>query len=521
MVLGWHVLNGTEGVWILAHYSLVRRFVLGAILWSASLLIIIAFLLSWIYRQAVYRGFDDTLEGTTSVLIAFTETSSVGDIIHADLSIDARYQTAFSGYYWVIASLEADNRIVPLSQSRSLYEGKISVSTDIIKDISNQPGLIRHFTGDGPFGEPLRIVARSVFLPDRTESVIVLAAADRRPVDKTVQRFSMITSWTLTAFAIGLIFVVVFQVRLGLSPLFQLKQAIANIRNGQVDHVLGQYPVEVKPLVDELNSLISHNRDIVERARTHVGNLAHGLKTPLSVLTNEAYQYQKTAPPLADIVQRQAGIMARQLDHHLNKARAAAHAKNIGLKTHIPGVIDDLIRAVKKIYRYRPIALNYQKEKECFFRGEKQDFEEMIGNLLDNACKWARHKVEIRSVCIEKADLEKEFFSEWEGYLTNQGGRDNRNKITKELKEKAESFSQTLRGTLCVKILVEDDGPGLPEEYMETVLKRGERLDERQPGSGLGLSIVNDLSRDYGGRLILKRSSMGGLKAILLLPALV
>ncbi len=503
-------------------YSLVRRFIIGAILWSTALLITVAVLLSWIYRQAVYRGFDDTLEGTISVLIAYIETNTSGDILNAHLPIDARYQTAFSGHYWVISAIDESQKIKYLITSRSLYEGSINVSPDKIMELTTQNGLIKRFSGYGPFQEPLRIIARSIILPDRKEPVIVMVAADRRPVDKTIQHFTFASSWVLIIFVVGLIFAVVYQVRYGLSPLIKLKQAISDVRGGKSDRVIGDYPIEIKPLAEELNSLINHNKNIVERARTHVGNLAHALKTPLSILTNEVYPFKDNRQSLAKTVEKQTKIMVKQVDHHLNKARATARATKIGSKTDVSQVIEDLVRTLAKIYQDKALNISYQSQQKYFFRGERQDFEEMIGNLLDNACKWAKKQVYIE--CTYKECPVSDSIK------LNLGSK---NSILQKIKavffKKANSrqYAQFKKETKSsgftdqpsfIRILVEDDGPGLPEKHLDTVLKRGERLDEKQPGSGLGLSIVNDLSHDYGGKLYLKTSKLGGLKVILFLP---
>ena len=217
-----------------------------------------------------------------------------------------------------------------------------------------------------------------------------------------------------------------------------------------------------------MNLLLDANREILERARTQVGNLAHALKTPLSVIINEAAD---PTPELTARVSEQAQIMREQMDYYLNRARAAALAGTLGAATEVGPVLQALARTFGKIYRDKELALEVGAVDGLRFRGERQDLEEMAGNLVDNACKWARSRVEIR------ADLSEE------------------------------------KGRSVLRIAVDDDGPGLPADAREEAMKRGRRLDETKPGSGLGLSIVSELAAIYGGTLTLGPSGLGGTRA--------
>jgi signal transduction histidine kinase len=230
-------------------------------------------------------------------------------------------------------------------------------------------------------------------------------------------------------------------------------------------------PVEIKPLQQELNALIQSNREIVERARTHVGNLAHALKTPLSVISNEA---RTQSDALSAKVIEQAEIMRSQITHHLDRARVAARSSAIGEVTDVGSVLRALKRTLDRIYEERGLNLELDAAPGLKFQGERQDFEEMVGNLLDNACKWARSNVRASA------------------------GRDG----------SAGQFTVT----------VDDDGPGLTEVERAHIGKRGQRLDETKPGSGLGLSIVADLAHLYKGKFALEPSPQGGLRAWLELP---
>ena len=183
----------------------------------------------------------------------------------------------------------------------------------------------------------------------------------------------------------------IFQVRFGLAPLKRISEAIADIRSGRAERLEGDFPVEIAPLARETNALIDANREIVERARTHVGNLAHAIKTPLSVIVNEAAAHRADA--FAGKVLEQADVMRGQLAHHLERARIAARVTIIGTVTEVAPAIEALVRTMEKIHRDRGITIEVKADPRAKFRGERQDLEEMVGNLVDNACKWAASQV--------------------------------------------------------------------------------------------------------------------------------
>ncbi len=251
-----------------------------------------------------------------------------------------------------------------------------------------------------------------------------------------------------------------------------MRQNLAEIRSGEAEQLEGELPEEIRPLQQELNALIQSNREIVDRARTHVGNLAHALKTPLSVISNEARAHEG---PLSSKVIEQAQIMRTQITHHLDRARVAARSSVIGDTTDVDGVLQALKRTVDRLYEERGLDVEVASISGLKFQGEKQDFEEMVGNLLDNACKWARSRV------------------------------------------RAEA--RPGKGAARFTVIVDDDGPGLTEAELAKGVRRGQRLDETKPGSGLGLSIVADLAHLYKGRFELEPSPEGGLRARLELPS--
>jgi signal transduction histidine kinase len=281
---------------------------------------------------------------------------------------------------------------------------------------------------------------------------------------------------TLGIFGIGLIVATFMQIRWGLRPLDQVRQSLGALRSGRQARIEGRYPAEIAPLVNELNALLESNQEIIDRARTQVGNLAHALKTPLSVITNEA---RANRDPFGTKVAEQAELMARQVNHYLDRARIAAQTNVVGVVTDVEPVIDRLVRVMSRLYDERGIKLISDVAEGIRFRGEQQDFEEIVGNLIDNACKWAKTKVSVTAA-------------------RHPGVGDGEARLT---------------------IRIDDDGPGLTASEIAAVATRGHRLDETKPGSGLGLSIVNELVAMYRGRVRLDRSRAGGLCAEVELPA--
>ncbi|HSM94398.1 MAG TPA: sensor histidine kinase, partial [Rhizomicrobium sp.] len=358
--------------------------------------------------------------------------------------------------------------------SRSLWDHTIKVSDTVTRN------GVQWSHGSGPENQHLRIVSQHVEFPisdtpspKDTQSYRFLVAGDSTQVENEVARFNSTLLWSFAVLGFGLIGGIFIQVRVGLSPLRRLRDALARIRDGKARKLAGSFPAEIAPLATELNALIEHNAEVVARARTHVSNLAHFLKTPLTVIASEA---SAQPGPLADAVTRQVSTMRRQVDHYLARARAAGAVSAIGNRTEVLPVIDDLSRVLKRIHAGRGVVIAADCPENLYFRGERQDLEEMAGNLMDNACKWAKSRVAVSA--------------------------------------------RRVSGTL-LEIVVGDDGPGLSLEEISRIGGRGERLDESVPGSGLGLAIVGDIARLYGGSLSLGRSPLGGFEARVALPAIV
>jgi signal transduction histidine kinase len=272
----------------------------------------------------------------------------------------------------------------------------------------------------------------------------------------------------------GLVIAALVQVFVGLAPLRALRSALGKVRSGETQRLEGDFPAEITPLIEEFNSVLAQNAEVVERARTHAGNLAHALKTPLSVLANAADGREHQGSELARLVADQIGVARTQVDYHLARAQAAASTRVPGARTALLPVVEGLVRTMRRIHAERRIELAVLPFPEALsFRGEAQDLQEMLGNLLDNACKWAVRRVELS----------------------------------------AQASGATLT------ITIDDDGAGLAPEQRDRVMRRGVRADQQVPGSGLGLAIVDDLARLYGGRVELADSPLGGLRAVLTLPA--
>jgi signal transduction histidine kinase len=426
-----------------------------------------------LYRQAVERAFDDRLDVfLKSLVAALVAGDADGEPLREPGNLgEPRFDLPLSGWYWEV---------------RSDPGGVIEVASDSLAgdalDLDNasqvEPaGLVTRGGVVGPDGERLRYVERLVTLSDGTRHTVAVAA-DANEVARDVTTFGTRVAATLGVFGIGLVLATVLQVRVGLKPLERLRTALQRIRTGETGRLEGSFPSEIQPLADELNAVVESNREVVERARTHVGNLAHALKTPLSVILNEARAHPE---PFAAKIVEQAEAMQGQIGHQLDRARIAAQRRMIGVVTEVGPVVEGLARAMRRIHEQRAIEVTVSVSPGLKFRGEQQDLEEMVGNLLDNACKWAHGNVGLTADALPTRDA---------------------------------------AGRRTLRIVVDDDGPGLAPDQRAAAFERGRRLDETVPGSGLGLAIVRDLAALYGGGLELGDAPAGGLSAVLRLPAL-
>lgn len=448
--------------------SLVWRLVLLAAAWSLAVVILAGVALSAFFSHAATQRFDNGLSEALDGLVAGASVENAQIVPPA--FTDPRTLRAYSGAYWEIATLDDAGDVNPAARSRSLWDRILTTPPGVVGAMGRDPGHVVFFDAAGPLRQHLRVAAMQGRLPDFGAPVVFMTAEDRRPVDTAVRTFATAIAISLAVLGAGLIAAVIIQVRVGLQPLFALRREVAAVRTGQSERVTGSYPTELQPLAAELNALMKHTQEVVERQRTHVGNLAHALKTPLSVMIAEA---QARPGPLAEVVQRQAGTMSAQVDHHLRRARAAARAQGPGERTPLAPVLDELARTLERIFQDKVSEIEWTCPEDLVFLGERQDLLEIAGNLMENACKWCRSFVRVRGEPV---------------------------------------------GARRLRLVVEDDGPGLDPEMRTEVLRRGTRLDERTPGSGLGLSIVDELARAYGGSVSLGGSDLGGLGLTVELP---
>jgi signal transduction histidine kinase len=453
--------------------SLATRLFLSATAWVVVILLITGVILSSVYRDATERAFDRRLNLYLRTLVAEVATPDEPPDHQFQSLGEPLFELPLSGWYWQIIRTDADKE--EARASRSLWDKKLPKLEDHGAELS--AAGIRLGYVEGPEGQTLRMVERPVDL-GADGKFLVDVAGDASEIFDETRSFDYYLGGTFVALSIVLVLTTIFQVRFGLAPLKRISDSIADIRSGRAERLEGEFPVEIAPLARETNALIDANREIVERARTHVGNLAHAIKTPLSVIVNEAAAHSSDL--FATKVLEQADVMRDQVAHHLERARIAARLTIVGTIAEVGPVVDALRRTMEKIHRDRGVAIEVSARSKARFRGERQDLEEMAGNLVDNACKWATSRVFIDVLVDGPAEP---------------------------------------GATPMLRIIVDDDGRGLSEKERAQVSRRGQRLDESKPGSGLGLSIVVDLASLYGGSLTLGRAPIGGLRAELLLPA--
>jgi signal transduction histidine kinase len=440
-----------------------------AAVWSIAILVVAGFVLSTIQRRVTERSFDERLQVYVQTMAANIAVRNENNVIDPFGLGDPRFSLPLSGWYWQVTRSDVDPP--DITTSISLFGGRLPRIEEVTTTVNGKDPSEGYVTG--PDERRLRMLERSLEMPDGAKYLVQIAA-NSEEIEANVEsfRWAMTVSFALLALALGV--TTAFQVRFGLLPLARLSNAIGAIRRGATDRIDGRYPDDLAPLAGEVNLLIDANREILERARTQVGNLAHALKTPLSVLVNEAANDDTS---LAGKVREQTTLMRDQVNWYLDRARAAARAGSIGIVSDVEPVIRGLERAFLKIYADKALAFEIAVPEDLKFRGERQDLEEMIGNLMDNAAKWADRAVRVS------------------GRLMTE---------------------ETQR--VLIEIEIDDDGPGLPPETRADVIKRGRRLDESKPGSGLGLSIVADLASLYGGSLALDVAEIGGLRVRLRLP---
>jgi signal transduction histidine kinase len=454
--------------------SLSLRLTVSAAVVSLVLLALASVVLSELFQQALSRNFDARLRAVLDSLSANVFPGEDGSPQLTGNMADTRFTLPESGWNWQVIPPEPTQK--PLLSPSMLAK---PIALDIKLLGKRDADRITSFAFRNPLGQQLRAMEQRITFKDIEGEYSFLVTGNFDELRQEVTSFTNALYLSLGLLGLGLLGAIFFQVRYAMRPMAALQQKLNDIRSGKIEMLEGQFPTEMQPVADEMNLLIQANFEIIDRARMQVGNLAHALKTPISVLTNEARQ---SPGGLSDKVKEQVAVMRDQVNLYLDRARRAARAQTIGAATEVEPVLQSLARTLQRINMEKGIAIEVKCQPGLKFRGERQDLEEIIGNLMDNACKWCKSKVFVR------------------GVLMIHAGDDGRPRVLIE---------------------VDDDGPGLPPEKRAIALKRGQRLDESKPGSGLGLNIVTETAAMYGGKVELDKADLGGLRVKLQMPGFV
>ncbi|HET9460201.1 MAG TPA: sensor histidine kinase [Sphingomicrobium sp.] len=428
-----------------------------AALWISVLLVGGGFALDRVLTRTIIENFDQQLELVLKSMLAASEIGPDGEVRFNRPPADQRFLEPYSGVYFQVSGEGADT-----FPSRSLWDRRLQVRPH--NDVKF------HFYDSPEFaGEPLRIVETDAVLPGSRVRWRFQVAQSREMIDTQIRQLRETLFWSFLVLGIGLLVLAGLQTVYGLWPLRRVQREVAAIRSGSKKRIVDTFPTEIQPLTEEINQLLAHNEEQAEEARRHAGNLAHALKTPLTVITNAATAH---SPDLADTVCREAGVMRRQVDHHLARARAIGRRATGHARSRVWDSVEAVQRAVDRLYEQATVDITGDRSAEVLV--ERQDLDEMVGNLVENAAKYGNGRV----------------------------------------------FITVERKPDTVDVIVEDDGPGIPKEEREAIFARGARLDTDKPGTGLGLAIVRDVADIYGGRVSLEESEdLGGLLARLSLPA--
>lgn len=448
--------------------SLAVRVIAFSSFWAVIALVVIATIISALFRQVSERGFDSVLSAYLNNVIGSVGIAEDGDLQGSPNLDDLRFLQPQSGWYWAVEPVTSDLGGALRSPSMAT-----PIPSPDSGEVPFNTGFQRSYMTVGPGGDTIEVVEAELVVGDQGQVARFRVMGNRSELEEEVSQFVRKLYGYLAIFGLGMIAINVFAILYGLRPLNRVQQALSDIRAGSAQRLEGPFPTEIESLADETNALIDNNRRIVERSRKQVGNLAHSLKTPLAVLMNEGHA---VGGERGKLITAQATALQQQLDHYLQRARAAAQRDSLVFRTPVKASLERMARVMGKLNPSIDLQVQFPDEL-LIFAGEREDLEEISGNLMENAMKWARSRV---SLSVE------------EGETQGDG-----------------------HGVL---ILIEDDGPGIPEEKARDALKRGRRLDETKPGTGLGLAIVADLVEEYGGSLALERSSLGGLKAVVSLP---
>ncbi|WP_367715350.1 sensor histidine kinase [Nitratireductor sp. GISD-1A_MAKvit] len=447
--------------------SLAVRVIAFSSFWAVIALVVIATIISTLFRQVSERGFDSVLSAYLNNVIGSVGVAADGGLRGSPNLDDMRFLQPHSGWYWSVEPVTGDLG-TPL-RSPSMVTPIPAVDID---EVPFNTTFQRTYNTTGPIGETVEVFEAELVVGDEGQIARFRVMGNRSELEEEISRFVRRLYGYLAVFGLGMIAINVFAILYGLRPLNRVQQALSDIRAGTAQRLAGPFPTEIESLAEETNALIDNNRRIVERSRKQVGNLAHSLKTPLAVVMNEA---RAVGGARGQLISAQAQALQQQLDHYLQRARIVAQRDSLVFRTPVQASLERMARVMGKLNPSIELEVELAKQP-MIFAGEQEDLDDICGNLMENAMKWASKRVSLTAK---------------EGAVNDAGK---------------------------LQIVIEDDGPGIPEEKARDVLKRGRRLDETKPGTGLGLAIVADLVDEYGGSLSLERSEFGGLKATVALP---
>lgn len=456
--------GATRRRWAFGPRSLAMRVIAFSTVWAIIALIAISTVIAALYRQTSERSFDSLLSAHLFNLIGSVSVSPDGFLRGSPDLGDLRFSQPRSGWYWAVEPVSGGlrGRLQSLSLTRPIPPASVA-------DTPFNASFQRNYLTTGIAGEEIEVFESEFVLDAQNRAARFRVMGNRSELDAEVRAFEWRLFGYLAIFGVGMVTINVAVMLLALRPLARVREALAKVREGTAQQLRGNFPAEIEPLANETNALIENNRRIVERARTQVGNLAHSLKTPLAVMLNEA---RAMGGPQGRLLHDQATSMQAQLEHYLQRARVAAQRDSVVFRAPVAPILERMVRVVGKLNPGLTIRLD-APETDVVFAGEREDLEEVVGNLLENAAKWGRRHILV-ALYPRSADTP---------------------------------------GDAAFAITIEDDGPGIPDDKAREVLKRGNRLDETKPGTGLGLAIVSDLVKEYGGSVALTRSALGGLKA--------
>jgi signal transduction histidine kinase len=450
--------------------SLTKRVVILSSLWTTLAIVLLGWLLLSQFRSGADHNFGELQQAQLYSLIGAVTVDDKGNNISGVPNLgNSSFLRPGSGWFWRVELLDAGP--AGIISSPSIADRDFERPS--LEEIPYGPDFSRTFISAEENGDDMRVLEAEIDLGNELIALFQVGG-NNAEFEAEIRNFAVRTITLLGVFGIGAVAINMMIILYGLSPLDRIRRALSDIRDGKSETLEGDFPSELTPMVDEMNTLVDNNRRIVERARTQVGNLAHSLKTPIAVLMNEGEAGKPVAP---NIVKAQAKNMQTQVQHYLSRARIAAQRGSVTYRTNVRESMDRICSVMQKLNPDKSIELN-QSGATPLFAGEREDFEEIVGNLLENACKWGRSRIRV-SAGIQAASAKNS----------------------------------------KIEIVVEDDGPGISEENFDIALKRGQRLDESVPGTGLGLSIVADMIDAYGGAIILSKSELGGLKVCVSLPS--